>query len=507
MKKIIHILSLLILTYGIYGNEKYQLLIHNFFTGEILYDIDLFNEGINKNNLYYGSIENILNIINKEIINSETINNILKDLNYPLIYIQEKKYIEYINLFPIKTIFIVFDDLIGYLKNRNNIHNIYSISIKYRDSFYPNGLNPKNHYYIKVGKKNDNILENYLYVLLVLSIVICITICFILTKILKNRREEIQMAIHFLICISSYLLLVSNFINGIFYLFFKNREYCFLMEYTTILIYIFYKSNIFSIIILVLLGWGTIFFGWGRKFKKLNKNIFFIELIISMSIPLSSYFVKFTYKLNLFYIKNLFEYLLILCINIFSIFKRIIPLANQMKYEQRMGSNIVNYIGFKYNKLFLINIIIISYTCFFIMSPFLEYIFINSYVNNYNIHFIFQLFYESIFNIFFFIIFFPQNLPEDYFNDIVFKYKSQIFLVANIYDEEINNPSINDSNDDSEKKYSNKLNISKLTFGKLKSLSKKKKKYPIIFINPFFSSRNKRIFKEMHIGIVNKNQK
>ena len=72
-------------------------------------------------------------------------------------------------------------------------------------------------------------------------------------------------------CICSYLLFVTNFINAVYFLYFKNLEYCFIMEYATLLIYSFYKSNIFSIIILLSLGWGTIIFGLGNIFKKLNR--------------------------------------------------------------------------------------------------------------------------------------------------------------------------------------------------------------------------------------------
>ena len=118
MIKIICVLYLLIL---VHGDKNYQLLIHAFLTGEFLFDIDLVNEGINNNSLnYYGSLENIRNIIenidNIEMINSEVINNILKDLNYPVIYLLDLEYIDYINLFPSQTTFIVLNDFVEYFK-------------------------------------------------------------------------------------------------------------------------------------------------------------------------------------------------------------------------------------------------------------------------------------------------------------------------------------------------------------------------------------------------------
>ena len=96
----------------------------------------------------------------------------------------------------------------------------------------------------------------------------------------------------------------------------------------------------------------------------------------------------------------------------------------------------------------------------------------------------------------------PQKLPENYFDDVVFKYKTQVFLRANVYEEEFFNPSINDNND---MDYSNKLNISILTPEYLRKISKKKK-YPILLINPFISTKNNNLFKEINFGIVVKSQ-
>ena len=135
------------------------------------------------------------------------------------------------------------------------------------------------------------------------------------------------------------------------------------------------------------------------------------------------------------------------------------------------------------------------------LTPYFDYNFLVFYANNYNIHFIFQLFFETIFIIFFLVSFFPKKLPEQYYDDVVFKYKHQVFLIANIYEEENYIKRINDSID---MNYSGKLKISNLTFDSLRTISKKKK-YPILFINPFVSTKNnKKFFNEIHLGIVGK---
>ena len=495
MKKIINILFLLF--FSLYLCEDYQLLIHEFFKGEIIYDIELFNQKNNITNYYYfGLIENIESIIDQDFINSETINAIMNEKHNPILYILNKDYLQYINLFPTSTIFIILNELNESLEFGFQNYNIYTINIdKY--SFYPKDLTQRK-YYVIIGKKIDHLLQYFLNIISFLSLFICIIICFIITKILKNLEEGYQLGIYYIMCISSYILIVTNFINGVYFLIFKNKKYCFIMEYTTILIYSFYKSNLFSIIILVLLGWGTIYFGWGRHFKRLIKQIFVFDLIISILIPLFIYIIHYINKLDLFYAKNIVEYLIILFIFIYSLFKRMIPLYKQMKYEQRIHSNLVTHIELKYNKLFLINIIIVTYTIFFMITPFLDRYFIYFYANSYNIHFTFQIFYESIFFIFFFIAFFPQKLPENYFDDIVFKYKKQIFLVAYINEEK----RFNSINDISDLDYSSQLSIHNLSSKKLSDI-KKKKKYPIVLINPFVSTKNNnKLFKEIYLGTV-----
>ena len=82
------------------------------------------------------------------------------------------------------------------------------------------------------------------------------------------------------------------------------------------------------------MGWSIITFFDGReKFKIINKKIFYYDFIFTIIILLSIYFIYFTTKLNLLYIKNLPLHLFLLFFTIYSIFKKIIPLAKQLIYE------------------------------------------------------------------------------------------------------------------------------------------------------------------------------
>ena len=497
MKYLIIILSLFLS----YKAEQYQLLIHQLFLGETIYDIEIFNKGVNEepdlNELYYyGNLKDIKNFLNLDTANKEEQSN-------SLIYIHDRNDIKYINHFSKNKKFLIPYDL------KEDILNYYgyTIFIIFNDDnlYYLEELDYEQYYYIQIGKKIDKKMEKYLHFIIVLCIIICSFIAFKMVKVIKSIDGPYILALQYLICICCFLLIVSNAINGFFFIFFRNNEFCFIMEYTTLLITSFYKSNLNSILILILFGWGTVYFGWRKKFNKINKIIFLIDLILCFAIPVSTYFIHFINKLHLFYIKNCLEYLIILCFIIYFITKRLIPLIKEIDYEIRINSNLVECLKLKYNKLFIILIVIITYTLFFMVSPVLDYYFIYSFANNYNIYFIFQLLYESIFMLFFYMVLFCDKLPENYFDNVVFKYKTQLFLYANIYEKEQYNPSINDINEINDGYSSNKLNISKLNINKLKKYSKSKK-YPIILINPFMSSKSSSLFKELHYGVVAKNK-
>ena len=165
-----------------------------------------------------------------------------------------------------------------------------------------------------------------------------------------------------------------------------------------------------------------------------------------------------------------------------------------MKYEQSIRSDLVKTIKFKFKILFFTSIIMDVYTLFFMISPLIEYKYTYTYVDNFNIHLILQLFYETVFFILLTIVFYPKKLPRNYFDDIVFNYKSLVLLLANI------------GGNKNDNKIDEKLNISNLNYQLLKKLSKKEN-YPLILINPFISPKNNLLFNEIHIGTVQRSQK
>ena len=352
MKLNIYILFLLILL--INSNEEYQFSFDLFLTGEKKIDLTLFNQRQDEEVKFYsGTLENIEDVLINNLIN-RTRTKVLKEGDHPLVYISEVDDLKYIKLFPITSIFIINKIYIENLKNEYKNYTIYTIS-KTENSFilYSNFYIKQNFYYIKIGKKLDKTMEGIVNCLIFFNTTICLLISVIIRKIIKTLEPENQLPIYFLICSISDLLTITNIANGLSFLFFKDADYYFIAEYMTLFTYSFYKSVFYSIIIYILLGWMTInLFGWGgNTFKKISKRIIFYDLIFSVIILISVYFIDFSTKLNLFYLKNLTEHIPLLIFTIYCIYKKLIPLSKQMIYEQQIRSNLVKCIRFKFNKI------------------------------------------------------------------------------------------------------------------------------------------------------------
>jgi hypothetical protein len=479
------ILILVLLSRVINSNDDYQISFDLFLTGEKKIDLKLFNKRQDEEVKFYsGTFEDI----DDALTFNKTGRIVLKEGKHPLVYVSKGADLEYINLFPITTIFVMSKNHAENLKNESKInYNIYTINSKeYEFNYYSNFYLEQNFYYIKIGKKLDKTMEGTVNILIFFNTTVCLLISVIIRKIIKSLEPENLLPIYFLICSISDLLLITNITNGISFLFFKDSDYYFIAEYMTLFTYSFFKSVFYSIMIYVLLGWMTInFFGWGgNTFKKISKRIIFYDLVLSIIILISIYFTSFASKLNLFYLKNLTEHIPLLSFILYCIFKKLIPLSKQMIYEQQIRSDLVKCIRFKFKRLFFSNLIMLIYALVFLSSPTWEYKFIYNYIENFNIHLVFQLFYETIFMLCFCIIFSPRKLPEFYFDEIVFNYKGKVFLVADV----------------SEKNDADKLNLSNLNYNKLKKISKKDN-YPLLLLNPF-SSAIDNIFNEVHIGSI-----
>ena len=164
-----------------------------------------------------------------------------------------------------------------------------------------------------------------------------------------------------------------------------------------------------------------------------------------------------------------------------------------MKYEENIRSELAECLQFKYKLLFKVYLIFGVHSLWTIISPFIEREIIYAYLYNYQLQFIFYLFYEVSFFLVINLIFIPKTLPLNYYEDIVYHYKKIVTYEANIFEE------------DDEDNHNKKLNISKPSSNELKKISKKEN-FPIVFMNPFASSKDQLVFNDIHLGMVQKHQ-
>ena len=346
-------------------------------------------------------------------------------------------------------------------------------------------------YYIKLGKDIEKNMNIFLYIIIGITGLINIFLSFIMKRILKNMNEDNVLLINYLICNISDLLFMANVGNCLSFFFFMGKQALdFLSEYVVIFLLALYKGSFYTSAILLLKGWmTTTFTSIGDNFKKYYKRLLIYELLVSLLLQISVYFINITSKLNMFYFKSGIEQVIFMSYIIYCVIKTMIPLYKQINFEQGARVDLVNCLKFKFKKLLKIFIIFGLHCIWIMLIPIIDRKLIYHYVYNYHLHFIFQLFYEAVFCLGLNIIFIPQELPRYFYDEVIFNYKQIIFLEADIFEE------------DDENSHNKKLNISNLTLDELKKASKKEN-HPIILVNPFASSRDQLLFNQIHVGIA-----
>ena len=150
-----------------------------------------------------------------------------------------------------------------------------------------------------------------------------------------------------------FLLLTANIGNCLSFFFFMGREsFDFLSQYLLVFLIGIYKSGFYTLGILLLQGWMiSIFDDLTSRFKIYYKRLLLYELFVSLAIYFSIYLVNFTSKLNLFYIKSELEQIVFASFFVYCIFKKLIPVYKQMKYEENIRSELAECLQFKYKLL------------------------------------------------------------------------------------------------------------------------------------------------------------
>lgn len=473
--------------------KEYILSLELHFSGNTKYDIELFNRksGISDNDLFYcGNVEYMDQIL-IEAYSSEKKSASIKNENHPLVFMFETCLFEYINYFPSDTMFVVSSSCLNYAQNYSE-YTIFSIS---QDIAYYKLLR-EDFYYVKIGKALEEDMKIFFYIMIGVTLTTSLFLRFIMRRILKNMNLNNLLLINFIICYVSDLLLIVNITNCFsFFVFTEKEAFDYIFEYIMVFMLSLFKGMLYSAAILMLKGWMIITFNFsGNNFKKYLKRLMYYELFSSLLIHFSIYFIDISSKLNLFFIKEEIEQIVFISFFVYCIIKNMIPLYKQMKYEQSIRSDMVECLKFKYKKLFKIFLILGIHALCIIISPIIETRIIYKYIYNLQLHYLFTLFIETNFCLGLNIIFIPENLPENFFSEIIYNYKGFVYLEADLFEK------------DDEENHNKKLNISKLTFNDLKKAAKKEN-YPIILLNPYASSKDQLLFNDIHVGFAQKYEK
>ena len=434
--------------------------------------------------VYTGTFKNIEKILYNSRNNIEKI----KDENYPYVYIRNTCIFKDVKYFSNKTIFFInsyCDNNKSYFENYSD----YTFAKSSSFSEYINKIEKSNSYYVKIGIISNN-FKTYIIlgVIFLINSIVGIICAHITSKRIKKTTILNYLPIY-IINYNLYYALLPHHMFNLFVIFMTNPKVSIVAEYVFIFGQAFYKASFYSIILLVIPGWMILYFNIGRfDFKKYFLYIFIYDLGFSVFLNLSLFIIHITSKLNLYFFKTIMEQIVFISYLVYLIYKVLIPLYKQKKCEERKRSNLVECITFKYKKLFKLYLFLGIRAILIIIFPFIEHAILRTLLYDFQFHFILNIIYEVIGVAGLNFIFLSNRLPLYYFQVINFDFKDTSFLITDIVED-----------DDK-----NKLDISKLTSAYLNKALKEES--PILFINPFVSTKDSFSYTQLQLGIAANNK-
>ena len=430
--------------------------------------------------IYTGPFENIEKVLYNSKNNIEKI----KNENHPWVFFSNTCNFSDVKYFSNKTIFIISYECDNPQFFKNSSY--YSFASVSNMKEYLDKADTKFHY-AKVGKEADFKVYLALGIIFVINMIVAIICKIISNKKMRKNILFILLPIYPLYSILYTMLFVCNMCN-LFIIPFGNPTFNIVGEYVILFVHACFKAISFGVIILILQGWMVVNFAGGVEFQRYKYYFLFYDLGFSCILNLSLYFVRITSKLNKYYFKRCLEQVAFMSYLIYSIFKVLIPLYRQMKYEERKGSQLVECMKFKYKRLLQLYIFFGICSILIFVSPFIEKLLIDLYLYDFIFHYTFQVIYEIILCVGVNFIFLSKEFPPYYFEKIIFDYKEISSLIADFVEDEDKN----------------KFSISKITSANLKTSMKKG--YPILFINPFTSTKNLFPNNQLYLGIATNNK-
>ena len=399
--------------------------------------------------------------------------NLFLPYQHSLLYIPNQYYFDYIQYLPKSTIILIPQFCADQLTDYED----YYIFIIPRAISIPDEVQ----HYVKLGKDfNDS---TFISIILLTTIFICLIAAIIYSFLLRKFESYDILPVQQLSSLFPIFLLILNILVYLSFLasYYKTEVYLILTKNLSLFLYSFFKSIFISVLILLLNGWMTLSFnGWGNRINILIP-IILLEVISSIYFEIEKYNDTLPYnKIQLYYIRNILENIIIISLSLMSLFKYYFPLIQKCKYLSLINSAFTKAYKLKKKKLLSFIIFSLFYAVVSIYSNYLEYPFIYKYIQNDMLHTIKQLILESIFIVIFIIILLPMELPY------LFKEETDLDSFGYFF------TNLNDKNEI--------LDINSKNMKEIKKEVGDKQNIPIIVVNPFFNDKNG--FDNLHVGKV-----
>ena len=399
--------------------------------------------------------------------------------NHNIVYISNKLYFDYIKYLPKSTIIVTQRQLAKALKN---YQDYYVFTINDGISFSASLTKSEGNFYkIKLGQNFKD--STLILISLSISVFICILgavmYCFLLRRYSDGDILPVQNLIS---KFPQYLCLLNILMYFCFISSYNESDgYFIIIKFMCLFLYSLFKSIFICILMLLLSGWMTLtFIDWAKKLNIAIPIIFF-EIFTSIIFELISFYDVVPYnKMQLYYFRDMIENIIIISLALFSINKYYIPLNNKCKYLSLINSDFNDAYNLKKKKMISFSIFGIIYGTISLFTDYLEFDYINKYLQNNTLHVIREMIFISVFNFVLLIILLPKELPYLFLEEtdlVKFEYLLTDLKEDNILD--INNKEIKS----------------------IKKQIENNEKIEFILVNPFFGNKNlNEEFDELHLG-------
>ena len=395
-----------------------------------------------------------------------------------LLFIPNKYYFDYIKYLPKSTIILIPKKYEDQIINYEDYEDYYIFTAEDELSLVNSISKTENrNYVVKIGQNYTD--KNSIFISITLTVTLCFIGSIIYSYLLKNSEVSDILPVQRLINKFPIFLCLLNIFIYICFIYSYNEydAYYVIIKYISLFLYSLFRSVFLSLLILLLNGWMTLYFvGWAEKLNRIIPILIY-EILSSISFEIIEFYNILPFnKLQLYYIRNTLENIIIFSISFISLYKYYFPLNQKCKYLSIISSDFYNAYKLKKRKIISYIIFCLVYSFISIYSNYVEFSFIYKFIQNDNLHIIKQIILESAFYFIFSIILLPMELPYLFTEETDLLSFGYFFINLKNEIMDINNKNVQQI------KYEAEDNI------------------PIIVVNPFYDSKNG--FENLYTGNI-----